>query len=652
MTVAAHHRVEAAEYRARVQRDAHLARGRQAGGGPVDFAHPLEEPQRELRAVARRLEYRVQRIAPGLRLERPARRRLDQRRAEFEEALLEQRRRRVVQAAVAGEVREEHRLQRAPRPGAGIRQRRLARAARRSVRRRCARRPPRSFACDRVLAAAGGRVHPIDHRSRAQLAQVDHPGRADVPVPARERGARAADPHGLAFVDDAEQRRRRLQLRRAQHREALHQHRRMLEQHVVAEVALVRRHDDARRGGARGGEARQPFLAARGHAGAHEIALVERQHEVDFRAPLERGVDEQQVRAAGGGREDDRRVQIGKRLANRRAHRGDCGRRKPGNAPVGGVDHVPGERDHVGGAQQPQDVDRVRQRPGEQAHLPPHRRDDAGVVGGASVRGRVALRRAFGVAEQQARLALGREIPDGARRHCARRETRVDLAGKPPCGSAIAEEHRQRRGVDARVRVFRERVGPQVLVARVLGLARRARSVGRAVERLLPQVAAQAQDVGQARGRGCGPRLRLVEQRVRRMGGAGAGVRERAPVQQLRVGGVQRDCLVERVAPVPGRALIEMAADALAGVAGKRRAGGIARASLRTIHAESGCRANASEPRTAATIQRPFRCSSTIQLRQRSTLTRRRIAGGRRSMIAVASVSCDALPPGVASADA
>ena len=66
----------------------------------------------------------------------------------------------------------------------------------------------------------------------------------------------------------------------------------MLEQDVVAEISLIGRHESRARPGQRRVEPLHPAFAADGHAGPHEVVAVERQHDVDFGADLERSFDE------------------------------------------------------------------------------------------------------------------------------------------------------------------------------------------------------------------------------------------------------------------------------------------------------------------------------------------------------------------------
>ena len=66
-------------------------------------------------------------------------------------------------------------------------------------------------------------------------------------------------------------------MRGAQDAQAFEEHRRVLEQHVVAEVALLGRHDDPRRARQCVIETGRPAVAARRDAGANEILAIERE---------------------------------------------------------------------------------------------------------------------------------------------------------------------------------------------------------------------------------------------------------------------------------------------------------------------------------------------------------------------------------------
>ena len=100
------------------------------------------------------------------------------------------------------------------------------------------------------------------------------------------------------------------------------------------------------------------------------------------------------------------------------------------------------------------------------------------------------------------------------------------------------------------------------------------------MEGILPQPAAQAQDVGQAPGRQRRRRLRPVEQRMRRFRGTGARMGERAPVEELGVARVLCDRLAERIAGIPRRAALQVLADALAGLRGR----GVVRSRGAAVH--------------------------------------------------------------------
>ena len=106
----------------------------------------------------------------------------------------------------------------------------------------------------------------------------------------------------------------------------------------------------------------------------------------------------------------------------------------------------------------------------------------------------------------------GRRLCRGTRaRRQLRREAPGDGLREPPCRRAVAEQHRQGRCVDARVRVVQQRPRGEVLVAGAPGGRRRVGLVRRAVEQVLPQPAAQAEDVRQQRRRIRRGRLRAIE---------------------------------------------------------------------------------------------------------------------------------------------
>ncbi len=476
-------------------------------------------------------------------------------------------------------------------------------------------------------------------RGFAQLAQVDHLGRSDVAVPALERCARAADLRGGVRIEHAKHRRRSRQLRSPQQRETLEQRGRVLEQDVVAEMVLLGGHDHARRPGKRAVEAVDPVPAADRNTGPHEVVAVEWQHDVHFRPGVLRRLDEEKVGTAGSRYVHDRLVQARQPIAYRRVDRGHERRREPRLGTVVRVDHVAGEHQHVRHRKHAQDFAGLGNHVLEQQQLPPHRRDVAGIAGTQREGGGIALHGAVGLAQQQCRLAHRRVIPAVEWAH-PRREPRRDLLRQRPRLRRIAGEHRQRRRIDSRVRIPRQCIGRQVLVARARGQGADAqvrlvgaRALQRTSERVLRQPPAQAQDVGEQRRRlrergGSGragartrppglvqPRLRFVQQRACPLACAGTGVRKRAPVEELRIAGMGRDLLAERITGIPRRAALEVAADLVD--------------------------ARAQDP-----------CASVIRARKRLTLISRRIAGGNRSMSAAACVSSAAFPGEPASADA
>ena len=150
---------------------------RQPGGGPVHLERAREEPQRELGRVVRRFEHDVQRVAPGVGHQRLDGGRVDLRCRDLPEARLEQRRERVVQPAVAREVREHQRLQRSPRAARDLRHRAPS--------------PSRLDELDATamggsLGASAVVASAARARARPQLAQIDHLRRPDVLLPAHE----------------------------------------------------------------------------------------------------------------------------------------------------------------------------------------------------------------------------------------------------------------------------------------------------------------------------------------------------------------------------------------------------------------------------------------------------------------------------------
>jgi hypothetical protein len=164
------------------------------------------------------------------------------------------------------------------------------------------------------------------------------------------------------------------------------------------------------------------------------------------------------------------------------------------------------------------------------------------------------------------------------------------------------------------MRVVRDRVRLQILFARPIHELRCAGVFRSAVERILQEPAAQAQDVGENRV-GARRRFRLVEQRVRDLRGAGARVSERPPIEQRRVVAALTNGFAKRVARIPRRAVIEMRADL-----------------------------------ADARDQDP--CASAIDARTRPMLISPRIAGGNPSMSAAACLSSAAFCGEPASADA
>ena len=121
----------------------------------------------------------------------------------------------------------------------------------------------------------------------------------------------------------------------------------MLEQHVVVEVALFRRHDDPRDAGQRVIESGHPTIAARRDARAHEIPAIERQHDVHLRADFERSLHENQIRAAGGRRVHDRQMHARKALADRGGYRWGERGREARRRTIGRVDNMTCECQHV-----------------------------------------------------------------------------------------------------------------------------------------------------------------------------------------------------------------------------------------------------------------------------------------------------------------
>jgi hypothetical protein len=139
--------------------------------------------------------------------------------------------------------------------------------------------------------------------------------RPDSSSPALERLTRAADARRLRRIEQAQQRRCSLQLGPAQHREPFDEDGSVREQRVIAKIALFGRHDDAVRAQQRCVETPNPLITADGDTRTHEVVAVERQHDVDFGVAIECSFDQQQIRAAGRRRVDDRVAQIRKCIA-------------------------------------------------------------------------------------------------------------------------------------------------------------------------------------------------------------------------------------------------------------------------------------------------------------------------------------------------
>lgn len=279
---------------------------------------------------------------------------------------------------------------------------------------------------------------------------------------------------------------------RAQHAQALEKHGRMLEEHVVVEIALLGRHDHPRRTGQCGVEALNPHLPAGRDARAYEILAIERQHDVHLRADVERGLDENQICAACGRGVHDRQVHLCQALANRSRHGGDERGREAGRGTIGRVDHVTGEGQHVGRGQDFEHFGGARDDSGEQGHLPAHGRNRSGIVSSQRAGRRVALAGAIECTEQQGGLTGGGVIPAAGRRG---RQPGRDFGGEALRPVAIAEQSRQGRRVDTRIGIPSQRVGGQVLIARPLRERGGGRRHGSAREGVFPEPTAQAQDV-------------------------------------------------------------------------------------------------------------------------------------------------------------
>ena len=394
-----------------------------------------------------------------------------------------------------------------------------ARPARAAQRARVSTRAPRGSRC---LRAAQRRPGPRSRRARRAAAS------------ARTAWRVPADHLGTGGIQHREHRRLRLELRRAQQRRG--------PRPAAPRARTARRRrgsprrgeDHARRAGQRRVEALDPARTAGRDAGAHEVVAVERQHDVHLGARVERRLQHQQVGAAGGRREHDRRVPAGRAFAQR--SRRPPLRDAPGSAAfaVRRVDHVAGERDDVARAQHRQHRGRGRQHAREQPQLAAHR-SRCGRYRAVALRPRlrVPFARPGSIAAQERRLGRrsARSHPASAPPRAAQRGS--TSRGQRACGIALAEQHRQRRGIDAGVRIARERVRGEVLVARARLAAASATATGRrAVQRVLPQPAAQARGSRRAGAAPATPPLRPIEQRVRLARRAGARVRERAAVER------------------------------------------------------------------------------------------------------------------------
>jgi hypothetical protein len=231
---------------------------------------------------------------------------------------------------------------------------------------------------------------------------------------------------------------------------------------------------------------------------------------------------------------------------------------------IGCIDHVTGEGQHVRRRQDVEHFAGARYHAGKQAHLSPHRGDRSGVLRGKRAGRGVALTGSIERAEQQGRFARGGVIPAGVEcRSCG--QSIGDFRRERPRRIAIAEQHRKARCVDARIRILRQRIGGQILVSRAFSSSGRCGMLRGAGKRIFPEPAAQAQDVRHAGGRLRRP-LRFIEERMRAAAGARTRVRQRAPIQQLRVARMRRDRIAKSIAGFPRRAQLEVPADAVAGI--------------------------------------------------------------------------------------
>jgi len=178
----------------------------------------------------------------------------------------------------------------------------------------------------------------------------------------------------------------------------------------------------------------------------------------------------------------------------------------------------------------------------------------------------------------------------------------------------IAQQHRERRRVDARMRIVRDGIRLQVLLTCTHSEFPRAIAFRGTVERILQKPPAQAGNVRSEPGRRilC---FGAVEQRVRDSRCTGTGMRERAPVQQFTGVRLSGDGFAEGVARIPRRAAIEMRANDV------------------DIRAQDGC-------------------ASAMSARRRRTLIMARICGGNASISDAASRRSAALCRDPASADA
>ena len=399
-------------------------------------------------------------------------------------------------------------------------------------------------------------------RSRSATRSTVWHGACTAP-PALDGVARPADAHLQLPPQDGQQRRRGLELRRAQDREALDQVRRLPKEDVVAEVTFLGGEDDARRPCEGGVEARHPLRPAGRNAGPHEIVAVEGQHHVDLGTGCKARLDEQQVRAARGRRVHDRRVPrraMCSRSAAITAETRDAGKRGAARPDVSSMCPV---KATTSGARTIGRGCGGRQRTCEQFGLSSHARDAPGVLSGLLPGRRVTLARECKVATKQRRFRRGGKVP-ARERPTPRGQRGFDLTGERTRRVDVAQQHRQRRGVDTRIRIPRQCVGREILGARAcredVGVAPGRRTV----QRVLPQPAALREDfaldparVGAWRAPG------TVEQRVRLARDAGPCMGQGAKEQPRGVAGRTASRLAERVARLPRSAAREQVAHAL-----------------------------------------------------------------------------------------